>query len=270
MVVGLGSLPKSQFPAGLPRYSSPDRLRRANVKDLQLDEENGELWAPLMMVWHMLNVLGICGETERPTIVAEWAADDLIRTRAKLLFVGTDPVQKNAPIPPLAWRYASEECSIEWGASNLSCKGVFVKDRSERLQVRARSVEVDMISVRDLLPLDPDDIREAWDAYRERKEAEEALAQQENTPTPPPAETSPRLSSGGKGGRSLSKHWPLFVAELALWIEEANDDPALLTPGKLIGKLNDRLAKKGIEEMPPSTAEETIKAVLAALQNSGR
>jgi hypothetical protein len=77
---------------------------------------------------------------------------------------------------------------------------------------------------------------------------------------------SPARASKG-GGRKLSEHWPLFAAELALWIEEANDDPKVMTSGRLIEKLNGRLALKGIEEMPRSTADETVKAVLSALQH---
>jgi len=111
---------------------------------------------------------------------------------------------------------------------------------------------------------------QSWEAHGVEWSKEDAEAMGANfdaAPGPALVGMSPaddKIAPAVKG-RPISELWPLWVAELVLWVEEADEDAAGLTSGKLIEKINDRLAKKGIDQMPRSTAEDTAKEVLRAL-----
>jgi hypothetical protein len=195
----------------------------------------------------------------RPWVVlADWCGQGLIDTMAALV-TGAGEVQRNVELDATLWELCGRNTglvdafdgSIQWTLSDEAAQGqtkcVVSGTRFRKDQVLAMVSHIKPSEIEAALQVDG--------CWLEGRKTEAA-------PPAPAVASSPR----GRGGRGLSEHWPLFVAELVLWVEEANDDPGLLTPTKLIAKLNDRLAEKGIEQMPPSTAEATAKAVLAALQ----
>lgn len=188
--------------------------------------------------------------------LAEWCGQRMIETKAtKIIFRGE--VVEGGEIDPFFWKMTGKPgCYLD--GFDGSIKANFGEQDGGRMLIIGPLFRKDQV-LKLFSHVDADAVHRALTIkgeWMETRDEPSKEAEQIESPT-------------SKRGRSLSKHWPLFVAELALWIEEANDDPAFLTPAKLIAKLNNRLAEKGIEEMPPSTADNVIKEVLAALRQTG-
>jgi hypothetical protein len=124
-------------------------------KDIGPDESGVMEWASLPNLRVLLVAAGVCNKWEFANIAAEWAAQGDLATRAAMLFID-GKLERTAPIPTLAWRYALDECGIDWRDSALKCTGIF-KPQGERLNVRARGIEVSLADLRNLLPFDEED-----------------------------------------------------------------------------------------------------------------
>lgn len=102
--------------------------------------------------------------------------------------------------------------------------------------------------------------REEWKAYGVvfAKDAVVALGGKFDSATK-------RLSENHAGGRPRGEQWPEFIAELCLWAYDVQH-PSKMNSSRLLAEINDRLAKRGIDEMPRSTARETLVAVVKAFK----
>lgn len=67
------------------------------------------------------------------------------------------------------------------------------------------------------------------------------------------------------GGRPRGEQWPEFIAELCLWAYDA-ESPWKMNSNRLLNEINDRLAKRDLDEMPRSTARDTLVAVVKAFK----
>lgn len=68
-----------------------------------------------------------------------------------------------------------------------------------------------------------------------------------------------------RGGNSLSSKWPSFLAELVLWLYVEDNEIEGLRAAELHRIISDRMAKKGINEIPISTVRPSLTAVLVAI-----
>lgn len=111
-------------------------------------------WMPWEDVRLLMAVLGVCGPSEDPALVGEWAEQGELLTRACLYFVN-GKLKKLEIIPIDDWRAARQQGTLDLLQGHLECEneGVFEGKR----KVRARDIQVNTECLRELLQLDESD-----------------------------------------------------------------------------------------------------------------
>lgn len=156
----------------------------------------------------------------------------LIRARAELMILGPDSRQ-NHPVPTQFWWAEGHEALTQnWET------GDFETWIDKRFHMKAFGVTFHRDDVRRMAPA----------GFPEAKTTEE--------PT-------------NLGGRSMSRLWPAWVAELAAYVHETGIPEGVGTKGAdgLIEAIAGRLAGRGIDSPSRSTVQETVNAVLVRLRN---
>ena len=156
----------------------------------------------------------------------------MIRTRAQLLMIGQETREEQAIHKKFWWATGHEALKQNWET------GDFETWIDKRFHLKAFGVTFHREDIRRMVP----------SAFPETTASEE---------------------SRNSGGRSMSRHWPEWVAELVAHVHEAGIPEGVGTKGSeaLIDAVATRLAERGLDAPSRSTVQETINAVLRRMRN---
>ena len=157
MVAGPGSLPKSRFPAGLPRFSKTGLLTETKQMEAEQTGVQAVKWVSCEAARLALIAAEMCDRLEPPELLAEWAEGCQLLARANPLIVGGKP-NYGGLIELDHWRAAREQGGIKYYSGEFDCdlEALF---GHVPVRVRTRGVQVDYGALEHLIRLKPEESR---------------------------------------------------------------------------------------------------------------